>query len=95
MGSANQESTRFEYRNHVYEMSVDKCNNVYTEIFAMGSESALYWSIESTSWMERKAKTAVRKAHVWARNLIDRRLVVLNAIHDVDENGCRGLEIPV
>jgi len=71
MGSANQESTRFEYRNHVYEMSVDKCNNVYTEIFAMGSESALYWSIESTSWSGRPRRLFVKPTYGPGTSLID------------------------
>lgn len=90
MESASQEHTRFEYRNHVYEISPNKDNNVYIEIFHMGSRRTLRWRIFSTSWLERRAKSAVRKAHVWARNLIDQRLIVLNAIEEVDSNACRG-----
>ncbi len=91
MGSASQESTRFEYRNHVYKLSLTRGNSVYVEIFKMGSSQTLTYSTFGTGWRQRTAKKAVRKAHAWARDVIDSRLVVLNAIEEVDSSTCRGL----
>lgn len=93
MESASQECACFEYRNHVYKLSPDKDNNIFTRVFYMGSaKKTIRWNTFRTSWLERKAMSAVRKAHVWARNVIDQRIVVLNAIEEVDPNRCRGLD---
>jgi hypothetical protein len=73
-------------------MSVTKDNDIYVEIFKMGTERALNWATFRTFFTKRRAEKAVRNGHAWARNCIDERMVVLTAIVDVLPSSCRGLK---
>jgi hypothetical protein len=98
MGSANQKARRLEYRNHSYELSVNSYGKVVAKIYKMGSDTLLvdpmYFHTEAGLFRsaETVAVRAVRDAHTWARDCIDGRMVVQNAIDEVDPSTCRGLK---
>ncbi len=80
MGSAERDRSRFEYRNHAYELWVGQKLYVTVDVFEIGTGREL----ASDFFNFRSATKAVRKAHAYARNYIDRRMRVLNAIEEVD-----------
>jgi hypothetical protein len=87
MGSAQRDRSRFEYRNHVYELWVGERLHVNVEVFEMGTDREL----ASDFFNFRSPTKAVRRAHAYARDYIDRRMRVLNAVEDVGPSTCRGL----
>lgn len=91
MESASQTGKRFEYRDFVYKVSPRGSSGIYVEVVMASSVRSLGWHVFSTYGSQRGAERAVRKAHRWARNRIDKQMVLLNAIDKVDSNGCRGL----
>jgi len=70
-------------------MSLAKGNDVYVQVLKICGTQSLTWRHFPTGFRGRKAEKAVCKAHVWARNIIDTRLVVLNAIEEVNPVSAR------
>ena len=100
MEPSNQQAGSFSYRHYGYKLSPTPKNNMVVKVYGT-VESKVVTLVEYSfpvqkgifsafsSITTREAEKAVRKAHARARNYIDERLTVLDAIEGVNPDACR------